>query len=61
VDDAFICVVVGVGKQRTPLVGQSLCVDSKPMVLSRDIAALAFSISAGLIVASIAVPVKKKL
>jgi hypothetical protein len=56
VDDAFVCVVVSVGEQRTPLLRQSLRVDGKPMVLSRDIAAFAFGIRAGLIVASISVP-----
>lgn len=56
VHDALVGVIVGVGEEDVPAVGQRVGVDSKAMVLAGDETAVRPVVDARLVVAAVAVP-----
>ena len=57
---ALVGVVVGVGEKDVPVLGQGPGVDSEAVVLTGDVAAVGSFVDAGLVVAAVTVPEKKK-
>lgn len=55
-NDALVGLVIGVGEEWAPAIGQSAGIHSEAMVLGGDVAAQAVFIHAWLVVATIAVP-----
>ena len=58
-DDALISLVIGIGKERTPVLWEGGGIHSKPMVLGGDETAQTVFIHAWLVMPSITIPVKQ--
>ena len=54
--DSLIGMIIGVGKEDIPVFRQGVGVDSEPMVLTGDIAAICSLVDARLVVAAVTVP-----
>ena len=55
-DDAFVGLIVGVGKQNFPVGWKDVCIYSKTVILGCHIAPRGTMMDAGLVVAAVAVP-----
>lgn len=57
--DAFVGVVVGIGKKNVPVVRQGVWVDGEAVVLTGDEAAICSVVDARLVVAAVTIPEKQ--
>lgn len=59
--DALVGVVIGVGEEDVPVLGQGVGVDGEPVVLTGDEAAVCSLVDARLVVATVTVPERREI